>query len=110
MRSWNKVLCPSLHLVVTCSGASSRLVGLGFIVFEDLVGALDLDGSCYMSFELLGCGCLPVCLLHRQQGGCEEGGSRSSFGDSSFDMSGISVGSGEEIGRASCRERVYGPV
>ena len=68
MRSWNKVLCPSLHLVVTCSGVGSRLVGLGFIVFENLVGALDLDGSCYMSFELLGCGCLPVCLLQQATG------------------------------------------
>jgi len=30
----------------------------------------------------------------RQQVGCEERGSRSSFGDSSFDISGISAGSG----------------
>jgi hypothetical protein len=43
---WNKILRPSLRLVVYRSDASDGLVRLGFVGFEDQVGAPDLGGSC----------------------------------------------------------------
>ena len=43
---WNKVLWPSLRLVVNRSGAGDGLVRLGFVGFEDQVGAPDLGESC----------------------------------------------------------------
>ena len=43
---WNKVLWPSLRLVVNRSGAGDGLVRLGFVGFVDQVGAPDLGESC----------------------------------------------------------------
>ena len=43
---WNKVLRASLRLVVNHSGAGDGLVRLGFVGFEDQVGAPDLGESC----------------------------------------------------------------
>ena len=43
---WNKVLRPFLCLVVIRSGAGDGLVRLGFVGFEDQVGAPDLGESC----------------------------------------------------------------
>jgi len=43
---WNKVLWPFLRLVVIRSDAGDGLVRLGFVGFEDQVGAPDLGGPC----------------------------------------------------------------